>query len=221
MSKQAAHKESNKPTASPTSPTSPTITDRARALAMPIIDPIVTFLARYRFSPDTLTVLGVLGHILVVWFVVQGQMFVAGAGLLLIAPLDALDGSLARKLGRKQGGIGAFLDSTLDRLAEIILFGGFIYYYTAVRQDTTLTLVAYIAITGSLMVSYIRSRAEGLGYDCKIGLFGRLERYVVLIVLLLLNLPDLLMVILAVGTAVTTAQRLWYVWRQATQTPEN
>lgn len=198
-----------------------TITDRARALAKPVIDPIVTFLARYRFSPDTLTVAGMLGHFIVAWFLVSGQMFWAGVLLLVIAPLDALDGSLARKLGRKQGGFGAFLDSTLDRIAEIILFGGFIYYYSAVQQDTLLTLVAYAALTGSLMVSYSRSRAESLGYDCKVGLFGRLERYVVLVVLLLLNLPDVLVVLLAVGTAVTTAQRMWHVWKQSERNPEN
>ncbi len=202
-------------------PSRPTITDRARALAKPAIDPIVTFLARYRFSPDTLTIAGMLGHFLVVWFVVQDQMFWAGVGLLVIAPLDALDGSLARKLGRKQGGFGAFLDSTLDRIAEIILFGGFIYYYTAVRQDTLFALIAYAALTGSIMVSYTRSRAEALGYDCKTGLFGRLERYVLLVVFLLLGLPDVLMVLLAVGTAVTTAQRMWYVWQQSERNPEN
>lgn len=208
----------SKPTVNPSPPS---ITDRARALAKPAIDPIVTFLARYRFSPDTLTILGMLGHFVVVWFVVQEQMFWAGVGLMVIAPLDALDGSLARKLGRKQGGFGAFLDSTLDRIAEIILFGGFVYYYTAVREDTLLALVAYAALTGSIMVSYTRSRAEALGYDCKVGLFGRLERYVVLVVLLLLNLPDVLMVLLTVGTAVTVAQRMWHVWQQSERNPEN
>ena len=76
----------------------------------------------------------------------------------------------------------AFLDSTLDRIAEICLFAGFLYYY-ADQGNNLMMLVGYAALTGSLMVSYARARAEGLGISCKIGLFGRVERYTILIVM--------------------------------------
>jgi len=191
-----------------------TITDFLRARTQFLIDPIVNFLARYRLSPDLLTVLGVVGHFLIAWLIAQGQMQWAAVAMLLIAPLDALDGALARKLGRLQGGFGAFLDSTLDRLAEIILFGGFIFYYVQIDRPGMLA-VAYIAITGSIMVSYARARAEALGFDCKVGVLSRVERYVVMMVFLVFNRPDVVVIILAIFTYVTVFQRMFHVWRQA------
>ena len=204
------------------------LTDKLRVYAKVVIEPIVTFLAKYKLSPDVLTVLGMLFHFLFAWFIAHGQFRVAAVAMLLLSPLDALDGSLARKLGRKQGGFGAFLDSTLDRLAEIILFCGFIYYYWKLgdvevtvlsflnwRVDSsTMMLVAYLAVTGSIMVSYARSKAESLGYECKVGIASRVERYALMIVLLFLNQPAILLWILAAATYFTLVQRGFTVWRQ-------
>jgi CDP-diacylglycerol--glycerol-3-phosphate 3-phosphatidyltransferase len=190
------------------------LTDFLRARTFFIVDPVVTFLARYRLSPDTLTVAGMVAHFFFAWLIAVGQMQWASIAMFFVVPLDAFDGALARKLGRKQWGFGAFLDSTLDRLAEIILFGGFIYYY--VQQENELMLaVAYIAITGSIMVSYTRARAEALGLSCKVGILSRVERYALMMFFLVLNKPDLALVILAVGTYVTTFQRMFHVWRQS------
>lgn len=197
-----------------------TLTDFMRANTKFIIDPIVTYLARYRFSPDALTVAGMLAHFLFAWLIANGHMTWAGIAIFFIAPLDAFDGALARKLGRKQGGFGAFLDSTLDRLAEIILFGGFIVYYMN-QEDAMMLGVAYLAITGSIMVSYARARAEALGYDCKIGIASRVERYFVMIGLLVFNLPQVALIILAVATYVTLGQRMYHVWQQAYQPVDN
>lgn len=197
-----------------------TLTDYMRANTKFIIDPIVEYLARYRFSPDALTVVGMLSHFLFAWLIAQGHMTWAAITMFFIAPLDAFDGALARKLGRKQGGFGAFLDSTLDRLAEIILFGGFILFY--MEQENALMLgVAYLAITGSIMVSYARARAEALGYSSKVGIASRVERYFVLISLLFLNLPDVALIILAVATYITLGQRMYTVWQQAYAAPDD
>ena len=204
------------------------LTDKLRVYAKIIIDPIVTFLAKYKLSPDVLTVLGMLFHFLFAWLIGIGQFRTAAIAMLLLSPLDALDGSLARKLGRKQGGFGAFLDSTLDRLAEIILFCGFIYYYWKLGDvevtvlgflnwqvdSSTMMLIAYLAVTGSIMVSYARSKAEALGYDCKVGIASRVERYALMIVLLFLNQPAILLWILAATTYFTLFQRGFTVWRQ-------
>ncbi len=179
-----------------------------------IVDPIVTFLARYRLSPDTLTILGMVAHFFFAWLIAIGQMRWASVAMFFIVPLDAFDGALARKLGRKQGGFGAFLDSTLDRLAEIILFGGFISYYVDNGNELMLA-VAYIAITGSLMVSYTRARAESLGMSCKVGVLSRVERYAVMMFFLVLDLPHIALVILAVFTYVTAFQRMHHVWKQS------
>ncbi len=193
-----------------------TLTDFLRARTHFIIDPIVTFLARFSLSPDALTVLGMLSHFLFAWLIAQGYFQWAAVAIFVIAPLDALDGALARKLGRKQGGFGAFLDSTLDRLAEIVLFGGFIWFYMEQNNPTMLAL-AYITITGSLMVSYSRARAESLGLSAKVGLLSRVERYGVLTFFLFIKMPEIALILMSVLTYVTVFQRMYHVWRQSLQ----
>lgn len=190
-----------------------TLTDVLRKRTAGIIDPIVTFLARFHLSPDTLTVIGMLSHFLMAYLIAIGEMRWAGLAMAILAPLDALDGALARKLGRKQGGFGAFLDSTLDRLAEIILFGGFIYYYLQTGELVMLAL-SYVAVTGSLMVSYARSKAESLHMTAKGGMMSRVERYVLMTVFLILDYPGVVVGGLAIFTYVTFGQRMYHVWRQ-------
>ena len=184
---------------------------------MGIIDPIVTFLARIGVSPDWLTLLGMLLHILFAWLIAIGQLFWAGAAILIFVPLDALDGSLARKIGRS-GNFGAFLDSTSDRTAEIILYFGFMAYFWQ-QENIWLVVATYVAVSGSIMVSYTRSRAEALGLECKVGLFTRVERYVVIVISLILSgiwpvAAEIGIVVLAVGTWFTVIQRAHHVWKQ-------
>ncbi len=196
----------------------PTLTDYLRVRTRFLIDPIADLLARLRLSPDLLTVVGMLSHFLFAWLIAIGQMQWAAVAIFILSPLDALDGAVARRLGRKQHGFGAFLDSTLDRIAEIVLFGGFIAYY-GLQRDATMLAVAYVAISGSLMVSYSRARAEGLGFSAKIGLLGRVERYVLLMITLIFNQPDWGVIILAIMTYFTVLQRAFHVWRQAASQP--
>lgn len=191
-----------------------TLTDILRRRTFFIVDPVVTVMARLHVSPNTLTVAGMLAHFFLAWLIAQGEMRWAAVGIMLIAPLDALDGALARKRGLSQGNFGAFLDSTLDRLAEIILFGGFIFYYVA-QENSLMLAAAYIAISGSLMVSYTRARAEGLSHSAKVGILSRVERYAVLTLALLLNLPGVALIIIAVFTYITVAQRVFHVWVQS------
>ena len=195
-------------------PPRPTLTDQLRARTHFIIDPLVETMARFKLSPDLLTVAGALAHVLFAYLIGIGEFRWAALAITLVSPLDALDGALARKLGRKQGGFGAFLDSSLDRLAEIVLFGGFIYYYYT-HDDPRMMAIAYLAVTGSLMVSYARSRAEALGYSAKMGVLSRVERYAVLVVFLALNMPQIALVILAIFTYFTFFQRMFAVWKQS------
>ena len=196
-----------------------TLTDQLRLRAKVIIDPVVDVLARYKLGPDFLTVLGFLTHILFAYLLAVGEFRWAAVAIAVLSPLDALDGALARKLGRKQGGFGAFLDSSLDRLAEIVLYGGFIYYYY-VHINPMMLAVAYLAATGSLMVSYARSRAEALGFQAKMGVLSRVERYAVLVVFLALELPQVALIILAAFTYLTFFQRMWAVWQQSREPNE-
>lgn len=196
-----------------------TLTDQLRVRTKFIIDPVVDVLARFKLGPDFLTVLGFLTHIFFAWLIAVGEFRWAAVAIALLSPLDALDGALARKLGRKQGGFGAFLDSSLDRLAEIVLFGGFIYYYYT-QVDPLMLAVAYLAVTGSLMVSYARSRAEALGFQAKMGVLSRVERYVVIVVFLFLQMPQIALAILAALTYFTFFQRMWAVWVQSREPGE-
>lgn len=193
-----------------------TLTDVLRARTVFIIDPIVTVLARHGISPDWLTVMGMLAHFGIAWLIARGHMQWAGVAIFFIAPMDALDGALARKLGGASNGFGAFLDSTFDRLAEIILFGGFLFFYGRTGQEL-LTVTAYIGLSGSLMVSYTRARAEALGYSCKIGIMSRVERYAVLTLFLLIARPDIGLIVVATFAYITVAQRVFHVWQQASK----
>jgi CDP-diacylglycerol--glycerol-3-phosphate 3-phosphatidyltransferase len=190
-----------------------TLTDRLRLLFAGFIDPIVTFLAKIKVTPDTLTLLGMLSHGLFAWLIIEGHMRWAGIAVALLSPLDALDGSLARKLNKTQSKFGAFFDSTLDRFAEIVLYAGYIIYFANV-ENSWMVAAAYLALTGSLMVSYTRSKAEALGLSCKVGLFSRVERYIVIVASLVLNLPEYGLIILAAGTYFTALQRMYHVWKQ-------
>ncbi len=195
-----------------------TLTDHLRARSVGIIDPIVTFLAKLGVSPNWLTILGMLLHILFAWLIAIGQLFWAGIAVLIFVPLDALDGSLARKIGSTGSNFGAFLDSTSDRTAEIILYFGFMAYFWQ-QENIWLVVATYVAVSGSIMVSYTRSRAEALGLECKVGLFTRVERYVVIVASLVLAgiwpvLADVGIVVLAVGTWFTVLQRAHHVWKQ-------
>jgi CDP-diacylglycerol--glycerol-3-phosphate 3-phosphatidyltransferase len=191
-----------------------TLTDYLRANTRFIIDPIVVVMDRIGLTPNTLTVLGVLVHFGFAYLIIIGQFQWAAIATFLLGPLDAFDGALSRYQGRVQGGFGAFLDSTLDRISEIILFGGFMLYFSQGGNALWLGFT-YAAIAGSLMVSYARGRAEALGYDCKVGFFTRIERYGFICLGLVFNLPQAAVAVLAVGTWFTVGQRALHVWRQA------
>jgi len=133
--------------------------------------------------------------------------------------LDAVDGALARARG---GGtpFGGFLDSTLDRAGEAVVYGGIAAYYLANSPNPTWpVLAAILALAGSFMVSYSRARAEGIGLSAAIGLAPRTERVVLIVAGLALAglgltpaLSSVLWLIAAL-TVATTAQRIWHVWR--------
>ncbi|MFK7804334.1 MAG: CDP-alcohol phosphatidyltransferase family protein [Anaerolineae bacterium] len=188
-------------------------TQWARDVMDPIFDPLLSLFVILRITPNMLTVAGTLGHFVAVWFLSQGRITAAGIALILLAPLDAMDGALARKMNQPYSPFGAFLDSTLDRVSEIILFGGIIYYYYLV-DNPTMMIVAFTGIGGSFMVSYARAKAETLNLDGKVGFFGRLERYLVIVNLMILGQLTLAMWIVAVLSWITAGQRFYSVYRQ-------
>lgn len=184
-----------------------------------LIDPVVNALAKLGVTPNGLTVFGALLNVVAGALIALGQPFWGGVMMTVIAmPADALDGSLARATGR-QTKFGGFLDSVLDRVAEGAILLGMAWWFLQ-RGDATSTWACFFALLGSIMVSYTRARAEGLGLECKVGLFSRFGRFVLMALGLLAYplFPQSLVVMvwaLAVLSTFTAIQRIVYVYRIA------
>ena len=178
------------------------LSERLRALTADLMRTVGTTLGRTGLSPSFFTVLGFVA--------VAADSVLIAVGYL---QLDSLDGAVARATGRVSA-FGGFLDSTLDRWAEVALFFGMGVALS--RLGSTLDLVfVYWAVCGSLLVSYTRARAESIGVPCKEGLFTRFERMVVMVLGLLTTWLGLANAIIALLATLTALQRLWYVWRQS------
>jgi CDP-diacylglycerol--glycerol-3-phosphate 3-phosphatidyltransferase len=172
-----------------------------------VLSPIVGALAAARVTPNMLTIAGFLGNVAAAVLVANGQLLVGGIVVLLFSALDMLDGALARATGRATP-FGALFDSVLDRLSEAAVLGG-ILVYELDRGNEEETVLAFVAVVGSLMVSYVRARAEGLGVSMTSGLFTRSERVVLTAIALIVSplLRPALWALAAI-TLVTVAQRV-------------
>ncbi|RMG85525.1 MAG: CDP-alcohol phosphatidyltransferase family protein [Chloroflexi bacterium] len=189
-----------------------TFSQRLRSLTAGFMSRVGMTLHRAGIHPDMVTVTGLVFVAVAAFFIAQGDLQIGGIVLLLSLPLDAIDGAVARAMQRK-GKFGAMLDSALDRYADGLIFGALSYYF-AVQDRFGWMLLALLALMGSYMVSYIRGRAGGLRVDVEVGLFTRLERIIVILIMLLIpTLLEIGVVILAVGTNFTAGQRLWHVYK--------
>ncbi len=162
-------------------------------------------------SPNGLTLLGLVLNIVAGGIVASGSLVVGGVALLIASAFDMLDGAVARATG-KVSRFGAFLDSVIDRYCEAVVLIGLIVVLSR-AGDTLLVVAAATALVGSLLVSYARARAEGLGLDCEVGVLQRPERVIILAVGLIA--PDYLLApviwVLAVVTNITVVQRIMHV----------
>ena len=187
-----------------------------RMLSSYLEDPVVRFLARLGFSPNALTLLGLVIAGGSAYLVSIGHMGAGGLVLLASGVFDVLDGGLARATDRVSR-FGALLDATVDRVSEtVVLLGLLIFYVT--RTSTEGTVLVFLALAGSTMVSYLRARAEGLGIDCRVGIMTRAERVVTLGIGLVIGHWWLTWVMVVLGaiaglTLLTSGQRIFHVWR--------
>ena len=185
------------------------------SLAGYITEPLVRLLAKTPITPSALTWIGFVLTVVAAALVVIGQLLAAGIVMLVGGLFDMLDGALAR-YKKQTSRFGAFLDSTLDRLSEVVVLLG-ILVLEAEEQSLIGVLLVGLALIGSLLVSYIRARAEALGLDCQVGLFTRPERVIVLALGLLLGHIDYVLIIalaiIVFFSFFTAGQRLFYVWR--------
>lgn len=188
------------------------LTNQARARANALLTAVASILSRLGLSPDALTIAGFFGMCLSGVVIAAGYEALGGLLIILAGGFDAVDGTLARMTGRASK-FGAFLDSTLDRWAEGAIFLGIVYRASALHEDLTIYL-AVSALVGSLLVSYTRARAEGLGASLRGGWFSRFERMIVLVAGLILTAwagPIALtvsMAVLALFSNLTALQRV-------------
>jgi CDP-diacylglycerol---glycerol-3-phosphate 3-phosphatidyltransferase len=194
-----------------------TRTDIMRGWFKGILDPIAKIFNRLGLMPNTMTLLGLIGNTIGAILLGMGHMTWGGLIILLMGPVDALDGTMARLRGMA-GQFGAFVDSVTDRYSELVIFGGLLYYYVHQHNELA-TLLVYASAAGSVLVSYIRSRGQSLGWDTKVGLLTRMERYLVLAPALILNYPMIALWIIAIFGNITALQRILDVRRQAMQSP--
>lgn len=176
-----------------------------------LLNPLVWLLSTMRVRPDTLTFMGWGLSIGAAILFGVGYIKSAGAVMLLAGLFDALDGAVARETGRMSS-FGAFLDSTLDRLSESAVFVGIVFFYASASRPYE-ALVAGVAMTFSLLTSYTRARAEGLGLKCEVGILERAGRVVILSVLSLLGFVTAGVGLVAAGALVTAVQRMIHVHR--------
>lgn len=170
-------------------------------------------------SPNALTVLGLAICIGSSVLIALGDLIAGGVVLFLASIFDIFDGALARFSGSTQR-YGAFLDSTVDRYAEAFTSIALLYYFLFRVHATLEPMLVIIALTGSLLVSYVRARAQSLGFESTGGLLARPERVVITVIGLIVS-PLLIWAlwILAVLTNVTALQRIWLVWQESRRTP--
>jgi CDP-diacylglycerol---glycerol-3-phosphate 3-phosphatidyltransferase len=190
-----------------------TLTDLLRARFKGTLDPIAAFFNRLGLTPNTMTILGLVGNLVGAFFLAQGKMTLGGLFILAMGPVDALDGTMARLRG-EPGKFGAFVDSITDRYSELAIFGGLLFYYT-MEQNALAVLLVFLAASGSVLVSYVRARGQSLGFDTKVGLLTRVERYLILAPALLLNYPLAALWIIAIFANITALQRILDVRRRA------
>ena len=187
-----------------------------------MLAPFINLFIRLGISPDVVTLVGTLG--VSAGALVFFPMGLVWQGVLVITAFvfsDLIDGAMARKTGRKDD-FGAFLDSTLDRVADGALFGGLALYFAWQAESRLYLVLCLVILVMGAVTSYARSKADHLGYDAKVGIAERPDRLVGMLVPAffadVLDLPWLLHIALwalAIAATVTVAQRIWVVRRQA------
>ncbi len=174
-------------------------------------EPLVNLFGRLGISPNLITVTGLFLVGLGSFALYFKENLLAFLLLSLGALCDFLDGSLARRLG-KNSPFGSFIDSLFDRISDALPF----IAIALSSEDKVISLLAMLSLLFSFTVSYTRARAEGLGYELKIGLLERPERWIVLLIGVALNLINLAIFIIALGSLYTTAQRV-YTFKKLTK----
>jgi len=184
-----------------------------------ILSPVAKILIKIGVHPNGITMAGLCLSPIAAWKAAQGQWFFAALWIGLGSLMDGLDGLVARQTGKKSRW-GAILDSTVDRITEIVWLGGLLVFYGSAPHGRGGVFVTFIAMSGSLMVSYVRARSEGAQVPCTSGFAQRPERILALIACLLAG-PAIMtwgLLILSIASYATVVQRLIETYRYCKKT---
>lgn len=184
-----------------------------RATFKGLLDTLAGFFNRIGLHPNTMTIMGLVGTIAGAVLLGFGHLTIGGIVILVSGVFDALDGSMARLRGEPTR-FGAFVDSVTDRYSDLSIFAGLMAWFIQ-KQDWLTCGIIYIAASGTVMVSYVKARAEGLGYSAKMGMLSRVERFLVIVPGLVFNIPKVSIWIIAIFANYTALQRIWHVRKQA------
>ena len=175
--------------------------------------PAVSLLVTLKFSPSAATFVGLAIAVIAAYFISEGEFLIGGILVLVGSVFDLLDGGIARATGTVSKR-GALMDSVFDRVSELaVLLGLAMYFVSGADESELAVLLAFVAMSGSTMVSYVRARAEGLGVKGTAGFMTRPERIAILVVCLILGYPMAALWILGVGTPLSAAWRFIDAWR--------
>lgn len=167
-------------------------------------------------SADFLSIMTLLFTFIVFWQIIESNLLSAGILFLIASSFDMLDGALARARGTARP-FGAFLDSVIDRYSEMLVFLGLLINMLLHRPsiDPIIVIAVFLSLHGSLITSYIRARAESLGFKGSGGIVDRPIRVVLMSIGLILNLIDYFLLLIAVLTNISAIQRFFLVWKQS------
>ncbi len=194
------------------------LTDFLRKIFKKTIDGICRWLDHLGVKPIFVTTMGLILNLVAGILIAFGNLTWGGIVALIAGPLDALDGSLARLRGDSTR-YGAFIDSVVDRYSELFLLAGLLMHFSRI-QDWMGIWLTFFTAAGSVLVSYVRARAEGVGYSAKVGLLTRVERYLILVPGIIFHVPVISLWIMAIFSNFTAVQRIYYVRKQAVEQME-
>lgn len=183
------------------------------------VRPVGGVVARSGLRPNAITLIGLVIQGVVAYLIVDGALVAAGLVAIAAGVADLLDGAVAKARGLESR-FGALLDSTTDRLADTLFFAPVAWLYgvepdVAEHAEPWVAAVALAALVFSFLVSYVKARAESLGFECNVGFAERAERILIMIAGLVFGIVPIAVVVLAVVTFGTFVQRMVYVYEQA------
>jgi len=184
-----------------------------RNLAFRITGPVVRILSKSGITPNVLTFINLTLNIIAAYVIAAGYFLLGGVLVPVAGLFDLLDGALAR-FNKQTTRFGAILDSVVDRISEAAILCGLLIWYMPQEEAGLEIILIFVVLIGSFLISYIRARAEGLGWQCQVGLFTRAERVIVLAIGLLANQIFIALCVLVVFVFITVVQRLVYLSKQ-------